>query len=160
MATLCSFFFFSSRRRHTRSLCDWSSDVCSSDLGGDTLLTTLVSVGPVYVYFNIDERALLRYRREFAKPKDLKKPENQVTVADLKIPLHVALEGEQGYLHTGVIDFADPKVDPGTGTLEVRGYMPNKSGLLQDGMRARVRVPVRDPYKATLITERAIGNEQ
>jgi RND family efflux transporter MFP subunit len=128
--------------------------------GGDTLLTTIVSVGPVYVYFHVDERALLRYRRDFRKKKDKNADGPEPTVAELKIPLYVALEGESGYPHTGVIEYADPQVNPGTGTLEVRGHMPNKSGLLQDGMRARVRVPVREPYKATLITERAIGNEQ
>jgi RND family efflux transporter MFP subunit len=126
--------------------------------GGDTLLTTIVSVGPVYVYFNIDERSLLRYRRHFGKQKDDNGKE--VTVAALKIPVNVALEGEEGYPHKGVIEYADPKVDPGTGTLEVRGLLPNKSGLLQDGMRARVRIPFGDPYKTMLITERAISNEQ
>ena len=126
--------------------------------GGDTLLTTIVSVGPVYVYFNIDERSLLRYRRDFRREK--KADGSEPTVAELKIPIYVALEGETGYPHRGVIDYADPKVDPGTGTLEVRGVVPNKSGLLQDGMRARVRVPVSDPYKAVQITERALGNEQ
>jgi RND family efflux transporter MFP subunit len=128
--------------------------------GGDTLLTTIVTVGPVYVYFHIDERALLRYRRDFRKKRDKNSDGPEPTVAELKIPLHVALEGEAGHPHTGVIDYADPKVDAGTGTLEVRGRLPNTSGLLQDGMRARVRVPVSNPYKTMLITERAIGNEQ
>jgi RND family efflux transporter MFP subunit len=126
--------------------------------GGDTLLTTIVSIGPVYVYFTVDERSVLRYRRDFRKnnTKNGKEP----TLEELKIPLQVALDGETGFPHTGLIDYADPTVKPGTGTLEVRGRLPNKIGLLQDGMRARVRVPVSDPYKALLITERAIGNEQ
>jgi RND family efflux transporter MFP subunit len=128
--------------------------------GGDTLLTTIVSVGPVYVYFHVDERALLRYRRDFRNKKDKNAAGPEPTLAELKIPLHVALEGEAGHPHTGVIDYADPTVAAGTGTLEVRGRLPNTSGLLQDGMRARVRVPVSNPYKTMLITERAIGNEQ
>ncbi len=127
--------------------------------GGDTLLTTIVSVGPVYVYFNIDERALLRYRHDFRKQMKIEGGIDP-PITELKIPLHVALEGEEGYPHKGVIDYADPKVNPGTGTLEVRGWLANKSGLLQDGMRARIRVPVSEPYKSMLITERAIGNEQ
>jgi RND family efflux transporter MFP subunit len=127
--------------------------------GGDTLLTTIVSVGPMYVYFNVDERSLLRYRRHFKKPKTQEGKE-EPTVAELKIPIHVALEGEDGYPHKGVIDYADPNVDPGTGTLQARGWMANESGLLQDGMRARVRVPIGNPYKTMLITERAISNEQ
>jgi multidrug efflux system membrane fusion protein len=126
--------------------------------GGDTLLTTIVSVGPVYVYFNIDEHSLLRYRKDFRKQRKIESADPPIT--DLKIPVYVALEGEAGYTHTGVIDYADPKVDAGTGTLEVRGLLPNKQGMLQDGMRARIRVPVSNPYKSILITERAIGNEQ
>jgi multidrug efflux system membrane fusion protein len=127
--------------------------------GGDTLMTTVVSVGPVYVYFNIDERSLLRYRKDYRKQK---KDNNGADppVSELKIPVYVALEGETDYPHTGVIDYADPNVNAGTGTLEVRGLLPNKRGLLQDGMRARVRIPVSEPYKSMLITEMAIGNEQ
>jgi multidrug efflux system membrane fusion protein len=127
--------------------------------GGDTLLTTIVSVGPVYVYFNIDERSLLRYRKDFQKQK---KDNNAADphIADLKIPVYVALEGETDYSHKGVIDYADPNVNAGTGTLEVRSLLPNKRDLLQDGMRARIRVPISKPHKSMLITERAIGNEQ
>ena len=127
--------------------------------GGDTQLTTIVSVGPAHVYFNVDERSLLRYRQDY-KAKLTKNGDKEVPLRDLKIPMQVALEGEQGYPHAGVVEYADPKVDPGTGTVEVQGVVPNKSGLFQDGMRARVRVPVGDPHKAMLITERAIGNEQ
>jgi RND family efflux transporter MFP subunit len=127
--------------------------------GGDTLLTTLVSVGPIYVNFNIDERALLRYRQNFRKQRKIEGGIDP-PIAELKIPLHVALEGETGYPHAGLIEYADPRVDAGTGTLEVRGLLANKAGLLQDGMRARIRIPVSDPYKSMLITERAIGNEQ
>ncbi len=126
--------------------------------GGDTLLTTIVSIGPVYVYFNIDEHSLMRYRRDFrnSKPKNGKEP----TLKELKIPVYVRVAGESGYPHKGEIDYGDPQVKPGTGTLEVRGLLPNTSGLLQDGLSARVRVPVSDPYKAMLVSERAIGNEQ
>lgn len=133
--------------------------------GGDTLLSTIVSVGPVYVYFNVDERAVLRYRRDYARTvNNGKEPNGKAPpIAELKIPVHVALEGEEGYPHHGLVEYADPKLDGGTGTLEVRGRLDNPTGLLQDGMRARIRVPRTlegKPYKATQITERAIGNEQ
>jgi RND family efflux transporter MFP subunit len=123
--------------------------------GGETLLTTIVSLDPVYVYFNPDERSLLRYRREGRKNKGPEPP-----IKELKIPIEVALEGEDGYPHKGVIDFVDNKVNSSTGTIPVRGVLANSSGLFQDGLRARVRVAVGDPYKAILVTERAIGTEQ
>jgi RND family efflux transporter MFP subunit len=81
-------------------------------------------------------------------------------VKDLKIPVYVGLEGEEGYPHKGVIDFADNRVNPSTGTIQVRGVLPNPNRILDAGMRARVRVPVSDPYKALMISERAIGTDQ
>ncbi len=126
--------------------------------GGETLLTTLVSVDPMYVYFNVDERSLLRYRKDFRKQKDGDGVEPPIK--ELKIPVFVALEGEEGYPHKGVIDFADNRVNPSTGTIQVRGVLSNAKRTFDDGMRARVRVPVSDPYKALMITERAIGTEQ
>jgi membrane fusion protein, multidrug efflux system len=126
--------------------------------GGETLLTTLVSVEPVHVYFNVDERSLLRYRKTFRKAKEAGGVEPPIK--DLKIPVFVALEGEEGYPHKGVIDFADNRVNPNTGTIQVRGVLPNAKRLFDDGMRARVRIPVSDPRKALMITERALGNEQ
>ena len=123
--------------------------------GGETLLTTIVSVDPTYVYFDVDERALLRYRRHFSKGRA-----QDTTVKELKIPVTVGLEGEQGYPHKGVIDFADNRVNPSTGTIQVRGVLPNEHRLLEGGMRARVRVPVSEPQKSLLITERAIGTDQ
>lgn len=87
--------------------------------GGETLLTTIVSVDPVYVYFGVDERSLLRYRRNFNKGR---KPTDPLPpLKDLKIPIDVALDGDEGHPHRGVIDFADNRVDPGTGTMQVRG---------------------------------------
>jgi RND family efflux transporter MFP subunit len=126
--------------------------------GGETLLTTLVSVDPMYVYFNVDERSLLRYRKDFRNQKDGDGPEPPIK--DLKIPVFVALEGEEGYPHKGVIDFADNRVNPSTGTIQVRGVLSNAKRLFDDGMRARVRIPVSDPHKVLMITERAIGTEQ
>ena len=126
--------------------------------GGETLLTTLVSIDPIYVYFNVDERSLLRYRK-----RSRKETKTNVTQADLKelhIPVYVALEGEEGYPHKGEIDFADNRVNPNTGTIQARGVLSNAAQLFDDGMRARVRIPVGDPYKVVLVTERAIANDQ
>jgi membrane fusion protein, multidrug efflux system len=126
--------------------------------GGETLLTTITSIDPMYVYFDVDERALLRYKTIFRKPKSEGGPEP--SVKDLKIPISVGLEGETGYPHQGVIDFADNRVNPATGTIQVRGVLTNSKRLLEAGMRARVRVPIGSPHKSLLITERAVGTDQ
>jgi RND family efflux transporter MFP subunit len=126
--------------------------------GSETLLTTLVNVDPMYVEFNVDERSLRRYQETHFK--DIKDNEQQLTVKDLKIPVHVALEGENEFRHEGVIVFADNKVNPSTGTKLVRAQLSNKKQLLEDGMRARIRVPFTDPHQGTKVIERAIGSDQ
>jgi multidrug efflux system membrane fusion protein len=127
--------------------------------GGETLLTTIASVDPMYVYFDVDERALLRYRQEFRKG-DAADRGTPPSVKELKIPVEVGLEGEEGYPHHGVIDFADNKVNASTGTIQVRGVLPNDKRILDAGMRARVRVPIGDAHDVLLVTERAVGNDQ
>jgi multidrug efflux system membrane fusion protein len=126
--------------------------------GGETLLTTIASVEPMYVYFDVDERAFARYRKENRKTKNGDGPEP--SVKELKIPIKVGLEGEEGFPHTGVIDFTDNRINPSTGTIAVRGVLSNEKQVLDAGMRARVRVPVSDPHKALMVTERAIGTDQ
>jgi RND family efflux transporter MFP subunit len=126
--------------------------------GGETLLTTLVTVDPMYVEFKVDERSLRRYMESHRKAIKEKGP--QPSLKEQKIPVYVALEGDEGYPHEGVIDFADNKVDPGTGTNLVRGILSNAERIFEDGMRARVRIPVSDPHKVTVVIERAIGNDQ
>jgi RND family efflux transporter MFP subunit len=126
--------------------------------GGDMLLTTIVTVDPMYVFFNVDERSLIRYREAYRKR--LGENDKPVSVKELKIPIEVALEGDESYPHKGVIDFAENQVDPRTGTIQVRGVLPNSKRVLDQGMRARVRVPAGDPYKALLITDRAVGTDQ
>jgi RND family efflux transporter MFP subunit len=123
--------------------------------GGETLLTTITSVDPMWVYFDVDERALLRYKQIYRKGKDA-----TAGVKELQIPVMVGLEGEKGYPHKGVLDFADNKVNPSTGTIQVRGVLPNPERLLDTGMRARVRIPIGDPTKSLMITERAVGTDQ
>ncbi len=127
--------------------------------GGETLLTTIATVDPMYVYFDVDERSLLRYRKEFRKDK-VDEGGTQAPLKELKIPVAVGLEGEDGYPHKGVLDFADNRVNPSTGTIQVRGVLPNASRILDAGMRARVRIPVGDPHKVVMITERAVGTDQ
>src|SRR5262249_33394462 len=105
--------------------------------GGETLLTTIVSVDPVYVYFDVDEGSLLRFRMQYHKQNSEAGP--LPPIKDLKIPINVGLEGESGLPHQGVIDFADNRVNPATGTIQARGVIANPSRIFDAGMRARVR---------------------
>jgi RND family efflux transporter MFP subunit len=125
--------------------------------GVENVLTTIVSVQTVYVYFNVDERSLVRYRRQYAQGGN---PPSEDKIAQEKIPVYVAIEGDQKASQEGHIDFVENRVNSSTGTIQVRGILPNPDRLLDNGMRARVSVPVSDPYKALLITERAIGTDQ
>jgi RND family efflux transporter MFP subunit len=123
-----------------------------------TLLTTIVSLDPIYVYFDVDERALLRYQqgaREQVGGND--QPAN---VREAKIPVQLGLAAESGLPHEGVIDFADNRVDPQTGTIRVRGVFANANRVFTPGLFARVRVPVGDKYQAVLVPDRAIGTDQ
>lgn len=132
--------------------------VLSDSGGADALLTTIVSVDPIYVYFGVNERTLLRFRdrHRAARAADEKEP----TVAELKIPVQLALANDEGFPHTGVIDFADNRVDPGTGTIRVRATFDNSRRFFKPGLFARARVPISEPYKAMLVSEQALGTDQ
>src|ERR1700722_7317964 len=126
----------------------------------DNLLTTVLSVDPLYVYAYVNESALLNYqaivRKRFEKEKKDAKPD---------IPVEMALTNDTGYPYKGIVDFIDNKVDPNTGAIKVRARFDNPKG--PDGRRpltpalfARVRVTIADPYPATLVADRAILTDQ
>jgi RND family efflux transporter MFP subunit len=124
--------------------------------GGETLLTTIVSVDPIYVYFDVDEQSLKLYRERRAK---------EVGEADKDkppvIPVYLGLIGDGDHFpREGLIDFAENKINPATGTIRVRGVFPNKDGQLTPGQFARVRLPVGEKYKGLLVTDQAIGIDQ
>src|SRR5262245_14955966 len=119
----------------------------------DTVLTTIVSLDPMYATFDVDERTLLRLRRMVQAGK-IK------SAREYKLPIFLGLIDEEGYPHEGTIDFVDNKVDPLTGTLRVRGTFPNPNRLLSAGLFVRLRVPIGDPYEALLIAEHALGTDQ
>jgi RND family efflux transporter MFP subunit len=121
------------------------------------VLTTVVTINPVYVYFNMDERAVLQYQEYALKTGMDLHPQR---LKDLKIPIEIALGTEEGFPHAGILDFADNKVDRSTGTLRVRGLFQNDSGILSPGLFVRVRIPFGVPHQALLVTDRAIGTDQ
>jgi RND family efflux transporter MFP subunit len=124
---------------------------------GGPLLTTVVSLDPVYVDFDGDERSLLRIRKAVVARSGKSEPENAGT---LNIGVDVALADEQGFPHKGTITFVDNQVNPSTGTIRVRALLPNPTRILTPGFFARVRVPVGDAHPGVLVTDRAIGTDQ
>jgi RND family efflux transporter MFP subunit len=124
---------------------------------GGPLLTTIVSVDPVYVNFDADERAIVRVRKANIARDGAAEPEN---VRAAKVPLFVGLAEETDFPHRGTIDFVDNQIDPSTGTIHVRAVLPNPDRLLVPGMFVRVRVAVSDPRPGLLVTDRAIGTDQ
>lgn len=122
------------------------------------MLTTIVSLDPIYVYFNVNERTMLQFR-ERAKAS-VPPTASQPDIRTLKVPVYIGLANEEGYPHEGVINFADNKVDPSTGTISVRGTFDNSLRTFKPGLFARVRVPLADPFKALLVTDRAIATDQ
>jgi multidrug efflux system membrane fusion protein len=123
-----------------------------------TLLTTVVSLEPMYTYFDMDEPTLLRIRRAIDEGR-IKTPQ------DGQVPVFMGLQGEDGYPHRGTINFVDNQVNPTTGSISVRGVFPNpkpKEGdrLLSPGMFVRIRLPIGQPHPALLVIDRAVGSDQ
>lgn len=123
-----------------------------------TILTTVVSVDPMYAYFNIDEHTILELK-EVVRKKKVKAKE------DARIPVWMELGDSEGFRHEGLIDFAENRLDWKTGTIQVRAVFPNPkpefgTRVLVPGLYAHVRIPVSDLYKAIMIAEIAICDEQ
>ncbi|MFC3815470.1 efflux RND transporter periplasmic adaptor subunit [Lysobacter sp. GCM10012299] len=115
-----------------------------------TLLTTLVSQDPVFVYFEADEQSFLRYQ---ALARDGKRAQSQN-------PVRVGLANEQGYPHEGTVDFTDNQVDAATGTIRARAVLRNPDRIFTPGLFARVQLEGSSSVKAMLIDEKAVLTDQ
>jgi multidrug efflux system membrane fusion protein len=118
-----------------------------------TVLTSLVSLDPVYVYFEGDEQAYLRYNQ-------MARAGGRQSSRDAKNPVRVGLADEKGYPHQGVVDFLDNKVDPLTGTIRARAVLANGDRVFTPGLFARVQLLGSLKFNALLIDERAIITDQ
>ncbi len=123
-----------------------------------TLLTTVVSEDPLHVYFDVDEATMLRIVRHLL-------PKETDLIEARQVPVLMALADEEGFPHTGYIDFADNVVSAATGTVTARGVfanpaMPSGRRLLRPGMFVRVRLPIGKPRQALLVSEKALGTDQ
>jgi RND family efflux transporter MFP subunit len=134
----------------------------------ETHLTIMVDLDPIYVYFDVPERDVLEYEG-WAKPlrdvgpgvRALGFPFWTGLWSDGVIPLAVGVETETGFPHPGWINFREPRFEPGTGTLRLRGVLDNKDRKLSSGMYARVKFPKRWPReRLTLPAECVMSGQQ
>jgi RND family efflux transporter MFP subunit len=126
----------------------------SGDQGGGTLLTTIVSVDPMYANFDVDERTVLRVRQLVREGKADSPREKS------DVPVWLGLANEVGCPHKGTINFVDNQVNASTGTMRLRGVFPNKDQLLAAGLFCRVRALIGRPHPAVLVSERALDTDQ
>jgi RND family efflux transporter MFP subunit len=118
-----------------------------------TQLATIVALDPIYVNFNVNEQDVLKVRAE-ARRRGL-------TVADIKqLPVDVGLQTEDGFPHQGKLDYVSPNLNQSTGTLAVRGIIPNPDRVLLPGFFVRVRVPIDTEQEALLVPDTALGTDQ
>src|SRR6202044_1586195 len=121
--------------------------------GGSTLLTSIVSLDPIYIYFDVDEATYLKYNRLFFQGK---RPSSR----DNPNPVQVTLMDEAKPSHDGKMDFLDNRLDLSTGSLRGRALVPNKDFSILPGQFGRVRLIGSAPYEALLLPDTAIATDQ
>ncbi|QEL14985.1 efflux RND transporter periplasmic adaptor subunit [Limnoglobus roseus] len=125
-----------------------------------SVLTTVVSVEPMYAYFDVDEATVRIYQKLIAE----KKTESVQTGA--KVPVEIQLKGEDGYPHQGYLEFVDNRLNPSTGSLTIRGVFQNpkipgtESRPLSAGFYCRGRIPLGQPREALLVPPSAVTSDQ
>ncbi|MBW5438880.1 efflux RND transporter periplasmic adaptor subunit [Bradyrhizobium canariense] len=118
-----------------------------------TQLASIVAMDPIYVNFTVNEQDVLRIRAEASR--------RGLTAADMKqFPIQVGLQTEAGYPHEGKLDYVAPTLTQSTGTLAVRGLVPNDKRVLLPGYFVRVRVPFTQEKDALLVPDTALGSDQ
>ena len=121
--------------------------------GERTWLATVVNDEPIYAYFNVSERDLLKYRQELLRSQSLVNGNGRTKV-------HLGLSKETESLFEGYLDYVDNRVDPATGTIQTRGIFPNPDHTLLPGLFGRIRLPIGGPRAALLVPEEALGADQ
>jgi RND family efflux transporter MFP subunit len=120
---------------------------------GGTLLSSVVSMDPMYLYFDADEQSYLRYAQ---MARSGERPSSR----DDQKPVQVGLANEEGFPHTGSVDFVDNQLNPQTGTIRARAVLQNKDGQFTPGLFARVQLLGSGEYSAILIEDRAVNTDQ
>ena len=130
-----------------------SGGATGGSIGNTTLLTTIVSLDPIYLNFDVSESDLLSYQRAVASGR-LKSPRDQ------PIGVFAHLPDEQKWSLEGRLDFISNQVDRSTGTIRARATFPNPGYLITPGQFGRVRIPASEPYQAILIPDDALVTDQ
>jgi RND family efflux transporter MFP subunit len=138
--------------RVSRALVTPGNNVSGVD-GNTTLLTTVVSIDPIYVLSDVDETTALRFKR-LALEQKLERDEQG------RIAVEMALADEQDFPRKGFVESVDNRLNPGTGSILVRSAFPNPDELIIPGLFVRARIPVGQPKPTLLISDRAIGTDQ
>jgi multidrug efflux system membrane fusion protein len=118
---------------------------------GGTLLSSVVSMNPIYLYFDADEQSYLRYT-QMARAGESTQAAGS--------PVHVGLANEEGFPHSGAVDFIDNQLNPQTGTIRARAVLQNNNGQFTPGLFARVQLLASGEYPAILIEDRAVNTDQ
>nr|WP_072826028.1 efflux RND transporter periplasmic adaptor subunit [Bradyrhizobium erythrophlei] len=138
--------------RVSRHLVDLGNLVQGSE-GNSTLLTSIVTLDPIYVYFDIDEATYIKYNKLWFEGK---RPSSR----DTPNPVQVSLTGETKPSRNGTINFLDNQLDVSTGTLRGRAVIPNTDLSILPGQFGRVRLIASAPYEALLVPDTAIATDQ
>lgn len=121
--------------------------------GQSIVLATVVKTDPIYAYISPSENDLLRLQQQA----------RHTAATDVRgetIPMQLGLATETGYPHQGRVDYVDPSVDTGTGTVQTRGIFANADGVIIPGLFVRVRLPFDFKADALLVPDRALGSDQ
>jgi membrane fusion protein, multidrug efflux system len=122
--------------------------------GPESVLTTVVSVDPIYTKVDADENAVLKYVK-------LSEEGKRVSARTAKIPAWIELGNETDFPHEGYVDFVDNRLDPGTGTVRARVVLKNwNPNFITPGFFARVRIAGATPYRAALVADKVISSQQ
>jgi RND family efflux transporter MFP subunit len=108
---------------------------------------------PIYLYFDGDEQAYLRYTQ-------MARSGERTSSRNAPNPVHIGLADEEGFPHAGTMDFVDNQLNPQTGTIRARAIFENKDGRFTPGLFARVQLVGSDEYDAILIDDRAVNTDQ
>ena len=127
-------------------------NLVSTGPGEGTLLTTVVSLDPIYAAFDVDEQSFLRYGNLASEGK-------RASARQSGLPIQMALAGEQQFPHQGKMNFLDNQIDPDTGTIRARAVFTNPDGDLTPGLFVRLRLPGTAAYDGALIRDAAVGTD-
>jgi RND family efflux transporter MFP subunit len=128
-------------------------NLVTGGINGGTLLSSVVSMDPIYLYFDADEQSYLRYTQTAHSGVG---PSSNAA----QNPVQVGLANEEGFPHLGKVDFVDNQLNPQTGTIRARAVLENKNGQFTPGLFARVQLLVSGEYSAILIEDRAVNTDQ